>query len=137
MFYRSPAKVADPPITVTKSTPISSSPHDITSNGLEKSKSDSKLNQVCIFFLFGFFQLLMFSSFIQTLLDDEPIKRSNSNHSMGKKSPKKAKKSKSTSKLDVVDKDVVISIPNNLAAALSSSILILLHFRYVPTPGNL
>jgi hypothetical protein len=84
--------VAEPPITVTKSTPVTTSPHDIAAtNGLEKSKSDSKLNQ--------------------SMLDDEPIKRSNSNHSMGKKSPKKTKKSKSYSKLDVVEKDVVVSLP--------------------------
>lgn len=54
--------------------------------GLEKSKSDSKLNR--------------------TLLDDEPIKRSNSNQSMGKKSPKKTKKAKSVSKLLELDKEV-------------------------------
>lgn len=57
-------------------------------NSLEKSKSDSKLNQ--------------------TALDDEPMKRSNSNHSMSavKKSPKKTKKSKSYSKLLELDKEI-------------------------------
>lgn len=55
-------------------------------NALEKSKSDSKINQI--------------------LLDDEPIKRSNSNQNMSKKSPKKAKKSKSYSKLLELDKEV-------------------------------
>lgn len=53
---------------------------------LEKSKSDSKLNQ--------------------SSLDDEPIRRSNSNQNMIKKSPKKNKKSKSYSKLMELDKEV-------------------------------
>ncbi|KAG5676729.1 hypothetical protein PVAND_006540 [Polypedilum vanderplanki] len=54
--------------------------------GLEKSKSDSKLNQSAV---------------------DEPMKRSRSNHNMGgKKSPKKSKKSKSHSKLYELDKEI-------------------------------
>lgn len=56
-------------------------------NALEKSKSDSTLNQ--------------------TSIDDEQIKRSNSNHAMSsKKSPKKTKKSKSYSKLLELDKEL-------------------------------
>lgn len=54
---------------------------------LEKSKSDSKINQ--------------------TALDDEPIRRSNSNQNMMKRSPKKTKKSKSYSKLLELDKDIL------------------------------
>ncbi|GAB0100064.1 Protein dopey-1 homolog [Sergentomyia squamirostris] len=55
-------------------------------NALEKSKSDSKLNQ--------------------SLLEEQVMTRSNSNHSMTKKSPKKTKKSKSYSKLQELDKDI-------------------------------
>ncbi|XP_055690996.1 protein dopey-1 homolog isoform X2 [Lutzomyia longipalpis] len=55
-------------------------------SGLEKSKSDSKLNQ--------------------SLLEEALMTRSNSNHSMSKKSPKKTKKSKSYSKLQELDKDI-------------------------------
>lgn len=56
-------------------------------NALEKSKSDSKLNQ------FSF--------------DDEPMRRSNSNHNIDKRSPKKTKKAKSYSKLLLeLDKEV-------------------------------
>ncbi|XP_055704416.1 protein dopey-1 homolog isoform X2 [Phlebotomus papatasi] len=55
-------------------------------NALEKSKSDSKLNQ--------------------SLLDEAGMTRSNSNHSMSKKSPKKTKKSKSYSKLQELDKEI-------------------------------
>ncbi|CAD7078230.1 unnamed protein product, partial [Hermetia illucens] len=55
-------------------------------SALEKSKSDSKLNQ-CLF-------------------DDEPIRRSNSNQFIDKKSPKKTKKAKSYSKLLELDKEI-------------------------------
>ncbi|KAG4078749.1 hypothetical protein HA402_015339 [Bradysia odoriphaga] len=59
---------------------------------LEKSKSDSKLNQATH--------------------DDEPIRRSNSNQNIIKRSPKKTKKSKSYSKLLELDKDVTGSTPD-------------------------
>lgn len=55
-------------------------------NALEKSKSDSKINQ-------------------SSIDDSEPIRRSNSNNHI-KKSPKKAKKSKSYSKLIEMNKNV-------------------------------
>ncbi len=55
-------------------------------SSLEKSKSDSKLNQAAH--------------------DNEPIRRSNSNQNIIKRSPKKTKKSKSYSKLLELDKDV-------------------------------
>lgn len=58
---------------------------DSAANALEKSKSDSKINQ--------------------STLDSEPMRRSNSNHQI-KKSPKKTKKSKSYSKLLELDKNV-------------------------------
>lgn len=57
-------------------------------NALEKSKSDSKINQ--------------------TALESEPMRRSNSNHQI-KKSPKKTKKSKSYSKLLELDKNVSVA----------------------------
>ncbi|KAJ6643774.1 Protein dopey-1 like [Pseudolycoriella hygida] len=61
-------------------------------SSLEKSKSDSKLNQAAH--------------------DDEPIRRSNSNQNIIKRSPKKTKKSKSYSKLLELDKDISDSIEN-------------------------
>ncbi|CRK96401.1 CLUMA_CG009818, isoform A [Clunio marinus] len=68
------------------------------SSGLEKSKSDSKLNQTSL---------------------DEPIKRSRSNHNMGAKhkSPKKSKKSKSHSKLFELDKEVICTDNGQLLVA--------------------
>ncbi|XP_070507305.1 protein DOP1 homolog isoform X2 [Chironomus tepperi] len=61
--------------------------------GLEKSKSDSKINQTAM---------------------DEPIKRSRSNYSMmgAKKSPRKSKKSKSHSKLFELDKEIFVDSEN-------------------------
>lgn len=69
------------------------------SNSLEKSKSDSKINQ--------------------SALDEEPIRRSNSNH-MIKKSPKKTKKSKSYSKLLELDKDISASSDQLMPSAVST-----------------
>ncbi|XP_055387481.1 protein dopey-1 homolog isoform X2 [Condylostylus longicornis] len=62
-----------------------------SANALEKSKSDSKLNQ-----------------FSHDDDDDEPIRRSNSNHFLDRKnnSPKKSKKAKSYSKLLELDKEI-------------------------------
>lgn len=60
----------------------------IAANALEKSKSDSKINQSAI--------------------DSEPIRRSNSNNQI-KKSPKKTKKSKSYSKLLELNKNVSVT----------------------------
>lgn len=66
---------------------------------LEKSKSDSKINQ--------------------TALDDEPIRRSNSNQNMVKRSPKKTKKSKSYSKLLELDKEI---FPDDTGQTIPSAI---------------
>ncbi|XP_059613480.1 protein dopey-1 homolog isoform X2 [Phlebotomus argentipes] len=69
-------------------------------NALEKSKSDSKLNQ--------------------SLLDEAVMTRSNSNHSMSKKSPKKTKKSKSYSKLQELDKDICSDTGQLIIPAMST-----------------
>uniref|UniRef100_A0A336MVF5 CSON006549 protein n=1 Tax=Culicoides sonorensis TaxID=179676 RepID=A0A336MVF5_CULSO len=69
---------------------------------LEKSKSDSKLNQT-------------------SLEEEGSLKKSSSGFNMGKKSPKKTKKSKSYSKLSELDKDVVCSDTGQLQANSSST----------------
>lgn len=88
-FCRSPVKVP-PSVSIRPSSegPTKSVTIEGNNVSLEKSKSDSKINQ---------------SAHDD---DDEPIRRSNSNHNIIKKSPKKTKKSKSYSKLLELDKDV-------------------------------
>lgn len=68
-------------------------------NALEKSKSDSKLNQ------FGVAINASTVAVAHAELHAEPIRRSNSNQHMERKSPKK-KKAKSYSKLSELDKEV-------------------------------
>jgi len=63
-------------------------------NSLEKSKSDSRLNQFAEHTLQG-----------ADLNDEELIRRSASNQSVGRQSPSK-KKAKSISRLSELDKDV-------------------------------
>lgn len=69
---------------------------------LEKSKSDSKLNQT-------------------SLEDETALKKSSSGFNMAKRSPKKTKKSKSYSKLSELDKEVVCTDTGQLQANSSST----------------
>lgn len=76
--------------------------HPITailgSTCLEKSKSDSKLDQ--------FASPDNLSKSLASSRDEEQIRRSNSNQHMERKSPSKKKKAKSFSKLSELDKEV-------------------------------
>ncbi|XP_063699183.1 protein dopey-1 homolog [Culicoides brevitarsis] len=69
---------------------------------LEKSKSDSKLNQT-------------------SLEDETALKKSSSGFNMARRSPKKTKKSKSYSKLSELDKEVVCTDTGQLQANSSST----------------
>lgn len=69
---------------------------------LEKSKSDSKLNQT-------------------SLEEEAALKKSSSGFNMAKRSPKKTKKSKSYSKLSELDKEVVCTDTGQLQANSSST----------------
>lgn len=53
-------------------------------------------------------------------MDDEPIRRSNSNQNMIKRSPKKTKKSKSYSKLLELDKDILADDTGQIPSAIST-----------------
>ncbi|KAM7345782.1 protein DOP1 homolog isoform 2-T2 [Cochliomyia hominivorax] len=68
------------------------------SNALEKSKSDSKLDQ--------FANPDNLNKSITSARDEEHIRRSNSNQHMERKSPTKKKKAKSFSKLSELDKEI-------------------------------
>ena len=68
------------------------------SNALEKSKSDSKLDQ--------FANPDNLNKSMTSARDEEHIRRSNSNQHMERKSPTKKKKAKSFSKLSELDKEV-------------------------------
>lgn len=68
------------------------------SNALEKSKSDSKLDQ--------FANPENLNKSMNSARDEEHIRRSNSNQHMERKSPTKKKKAKSFSKLSELDKEV-------------------------------
>lgn len=148
VHFRSPTKLK---FSVSTKRPCSedvtkSSTNNEGLTSLEKSKSDSKLNQVrmsgvcsfrvhvrvkwrgsksvCVLLMYPkwtshrsvilltgniFSSILTFDDFLhifQAAHDDEPIRRSNSNHNIIKRSPKKTKKSKSYSKLLELDKDV-------------------------------
>lgn len=67
-------------------------------NALEKSKSDSKLDQ--------FANQEGHANPMSLNNDDDNIRRSNSNQNMERKSPTKKKKAKSFSKLSELDKEV-------------------------------
>lgn len=68
------------------------------SNALEKSKSDSKLDQ--------FANPESLNKSMTSARDEEHIRRSNSNQHMERRSPTKKKKAKSFSKLSELDKEV-------------------------------
>lgn len=87
--------LADEKSNVARSQPLSAV---LGSNALEKSKSDSKLDQ--------FANQDNISNSLASGRDEEHIKRSNSNQNMERKSPSKKKKAKSYSKLSELDKEV-------------------------------
>lgn len=80
-----------------KSQPLSAL---VGANALEKSKSDSKLDQ------FANQENLSASQAFNR--DEDYIRRSNSNQNMERKSPTKKKKAKSFSKLSELDKEVLL-----------------------------
>lgn len=97
-YFRSPSKSSHKNKR-TDSEDTAKSAAFVEGGSLEKSKSDSKINQ--------------------SSLDEEPIRRSNSNHNIVKRSPKKTKKSKSYSKLLELDKEV---FPDDTGQSIPSAI---------------
>lgn len=96
----SPPNKGSMDVEKAKSSSSDEGPHP--DKPLEKSKSDSKLNQT-------------------SLEDDTSLKKSSSGFNMAKRSPKKTKKSKSYSKLSELDKEVVCSDTGQLQANSSST----------------
>lgn len=111
---QTPKALGDEKMSSTKSHALH---HSLVNgaNNLEKSKSDSKLDQFA------------HHSNLQTTLaltkEEDTVRRSNSNQHIERKSPTKKKKAKSYSKLSELDKEVLWYI-NNIFPLLSHTLLI-------------